>query len=186
MARQHPGETVGSWMMRGSMFYLTDPDNEQAQLLRDNYVFKLIPMINPDGVINGNYRCSLAGCDLNRRWKHPSKVLHPTVYHTKKLVRQMQSERGIQLICDMHGHSRKQNIFMYGCESRQDPESTRIFPFILSKISPLFDFVETKFSVSFAKEATARIALFKDLKNVPLVYTMESTFSGFDKGPFQG
>ncbi len=30
-------------------------------------------MLNPDGVINGNYRCSLAGCDLNRRWKNPLK-----------------------------------------------------------------------------------------------------------------
>jgi murein tripeptide amidase MpaA len=110
-------------MMRGSMFFLTDPNDPQAQLLRDNYVFKLIPMINPDGVINGNYRCSLAGCDLNRRWKHPSKVLHPTVYNSKKLAKQMQVERGVVLFCDMHGHSRKQNIFMYGCEShRSDPD----------------------------------------------------------------
>jgi murein tripeptide amidase MpaA len=30
-------------------------------------------MLNPDGVINGNYRCSLAGADLNRRWKTPNK-----------------------------------------------------------------------------------------------------------------
>lgn len=30
-------------------------------------------MLNPDGVINGNYRCSLAGCDLNRRWKSLAK-----------------------------------------------------------------------------------------------------------------
>jgi cytosolic carboxypeptidase protein 2/3 len=103
-------------MMRGSMYFLTDPDDPQAQILRDNYVFKLIPMINPDGVINGNYRCSLAGCDLNRRWKHPSKVLHPTVYNAKKLAKQMQVERGVVLFCDMHGHSRKQNIFMYGCD----------------------------------------------------------------------
>ena len=40
-------------------------------------------MLNADGVINGNYRCSLAGCDLNRRWKAPSKNLHPEVYYTK-------------------------------------------------------------------------------------------------------
>ena len=85
----HPGETVGSWMMRGLLMFLTDPENKEAKLLRDNYVFKIIPMLNPDGVINGNYRCSLAGCDLNRRWKTPSKLLHPTIYHTKKLIKEL-------------------------------------------------------------------------------------------------
>jgi murein tripeptide amidase MpaA len=86
-ARVHPGETVGSWMMRGLLYFLTDPDNEEAKILRDNFVFKVVPMLNPDGVINGNYRSSLAGCDLNRRWKNPSKVLHPTIYAVKKLVK---------------------------------------------------------------------------------------------------
>lgn len=50
----------------------------------------------------------------------------------------------------------------------------------------MFDFVETWFSVSFAKEATARIALFKDLRTCPQVFTLESTFAGFDKGPLAG
>ena len=69
--RVHPGETVGSWMMRGVMFFLTDPNNAEAKLLRETFVFKVVPMLNPDGVINGNYRCGLSGCDLNRRWKNP-------------------------------------------------------------------------------------------------------------------
>ena len=56
---------------------------------------------------------------------------------------------------------------MYGCDSKQDHLETRMFPFILSKLSQMFDFEETRFSVSYAKEATARIAMFKDLKNVP-------------------
>lgn len=76
-------------MMRGILFFLTDPDNFEASLLRKNFVFKIIPMLNPDGVINGNYRCSLAGCDLNRRWKFPSKTLQPTIYHCKKLIKQV-------------------------------------------------------------------------------------------------
>lgn len=79
-ARVHPGETVGSWMMRGVMYFLTDPESEEARLLRKHFIFKIIPMLNPDGVINGNYRCSLAGCDLNRRWKTPNRSLHPIIY----------------------------------------------------------------------------------------------------------
>jgi hypothetical protein len=31
-------------------------------------------MLNPDGVIHGNYRCSLAGIDLNRVWDNPAPV----------------------------------------------------------------------------------------------------------------
>ena len=34
VARVHPGETVGSWMMRGVLFFLTDPDNAEAKMLR--------------------------------------------------------------------------------------------------------------------------------------------------------
>jgi hypothetical protein len=31
-------------------------------------------MVNVDGVIHGNNRCSLSGFDLNRRWKQKNKV----------------------------------------------------------------------------------------------------------------
>lgn len=53
-------------MMKGVLDYLTS-DNLQATALRDTFVFKVVPMLNPDGVIVGNYRCSLAGGDLNRQ-----------------------------------------------------------------------------------------------------------------------
>jgi len=41
-------------------------DEDDALALREKYVFKIIPMLNPDGVIVGNYRSSLGGYDLNR------------------------------------------------------------------------------------------------------------------------
>jgi murein tripeptide amidase MpaA len=41
-------------------------NEKEARILRDNYVFKIIPILNPDGVIVGNYRTSLSGLDLNR------------------------------------------------------------------------------------------------------------------------
>ncbi len=46
-------------------------------------MFKIVPMMNPDGVIVGNYRCSLAGVDLNRTYKHTIRDLYPTVYAAK-------------------------------------------------------------------------------------------------------
>ena len=70
-ARIHPGESNASYMIKGVIDYLIS-DDARANELRNKFVFKIIPMLNPDGVINGNYRCSLAGCDLNRRWKYPS------------------------------------------------------------------------------------------------------------------
>ncbi len=54
-ARVHPGETVASWICRGFIDFLTS-NHEHAIALRRTFVFKVIPMLNPDGVINGNYR----------------------------------------------------------------------------------------------------------------------------------
>jgi len=52
-------------MMRGVLNFLTG-ESPEAVILRDHFVFKIVPMLNPDGVINGNYRCGLCGGDLNR------------------------------------------------------------------------------------------------------------------------
>ena len=67
-ARVHPGETNSSWMMKGAVDWLTGA-SEEAALLRGRFVFHIVPMLNPDGVAVGNYRCSMAGLDLNRQWR---------------------------------------------------------------------------------------------------------------------
>lgn len=52
--------------------------------MRDNYVFKIVPMMNPDGVVVGNSRCNISGADLNRKWDNPDPILHPEVHEVKK------------------------------------------------------------------------------------------------------
>ena len=59
-------------MIEGVIDFLIG-DSKEAEYLRENCVFKIFPMVNPDGVVHGNNRCSLAGVDLNRRWKNPNK-----------------------------------------------------------------------------------------------------------------
>lgn len=55
-ARVHPGETPASWMMRGMLDFITG-ESAEARLLRSLFVFKIVPMLNPDGVAFGNNRC---------------------------------------------------------------------------------------------------------------------------------
>ena len=124
-SRVHPGETGASFMIKGIIDYLVGP-SLGARILRDNFVFKIIPMLNPDGVINGNYRCSLAACDLNRKWDKPNRLLHPEIYYSKNLVKHMQQDRKVVLYCDLHGHSRKQNAFFYGCCFKNYEQEGRI------------------------------------------------------------
>ena len=63
--RVHPGESNASFVVEGFIKFITGMSPE-ARELRSKIIFKVIPMTNPDGVIAGNYRTSLAGNDLNR------------------------------------------------------------------------------------------------------------------------
>lgn len=96
---------------QGVLRFLTGFSPE-AQYLRQHFIFKIVPMLNPDGVIAGNYRCSLAGVDLNRRWRNPKPDLHPTIVAMKAMMQRFCSDRPVQLFCDLHGHSRLYNIFL--------------------------------------------------------------------------
>lgn len=48
----------------------------------------------------------------------------------------LMAETDVLLYCDFHGHSRKNNVFMYGCNNRGDASlklHERIFPLMMSK-----------------------------------------------------
>lgn len=183
-ARVHPGETVGSWMMQGAIDFLTG-DSPEAKMLRDAYIIKLVPILNPDGVINGNYRCSLIGADMNRRYKKPSSVIHPIIYNYKKMIKVFGAKYDLDLVCDLHGHSRKKNVFMYGCNIPCDPSTCKLFPFILSKLSPIFSYRDCRFAMQKSKESTMRVALFKEMQ-IPCIYTLEASFCGSSTGKYNG
>eukprot|EP00742_Colponemidia_sp_Colp-10_P006393 GILJ01006851.1.p1 GENE.GILJ01006851.1~~GILJ01006851.1.p1 ORF type:complete len:1123 (+),score=176.22 GILJ01006851.1:301-3369(+) len=191
-ARTHPGETNGSWMMQGVLDFLTGPTPE-ANTLRHHLVFKVIPMMNPDGVVHGNYRCNLAGVDLNRRWKKPSPDLHPTVFHTKAMIKAFAQERKVILFCDLHGHSRKRNVFTYGCRFKRSEHADfhrlnymmQVFPRMLSKRCGSFTFEDCRFRCEKSKESTARIVVFREC-NIWNSLTLEASFYGPTQGPCNG
>ncbi|XP_066500022.1 cytosolic carboxypeptidase 1 isoform X2 [Hoplias malabaricus] len=199
-ARVHPGETNASWVMKGTLEFLMS-SSPLAQSLRESYIFKVVPMLNPDGVINGNHRCSLSGEDLNRQWLIPSVELHPTIYHTKSLLQYLTAIGRTPLVfCDYHGHSRKKNVFMYGCSIKETVWQTsvntsscdlqedlgyRTLPKLLSQLAPAFSLASCSFVVERSKESTARVVVWREI-GVQRSYTMESTLCGCDQGKYKG
>uniref|UniRef100_A0A4W5LZ15 Peptidase M14 domain-containing protein n=1 Tax=Hucho hucho TaxID=62062 RepID=A0A4W5LZ15_9TELE len=69
-----PGENNSFWLMQGFLDFL------------EIFVFKVMPMLNPDGVVVGNYRCSLASRDLNRNYKTLLRDYFPCIWHTRNMV----------------------------------------------------------------------------------------------------
>ncbi|CAF4990026.1 unnamed protein product, partial [Rotaria sp. Silwood1] len=184
-ARIHPGETNSSYMMRGLLEFITS-DDKTAQKLRSELVFKIIPMLNPDGVIVGNYRCSLTGKDMNRNFRHPRKQTFPIIYHIKELIQNLQRERReILAFCDLHGHSRKSNVFAYGCDGCDGPQPdmknflyARVLPFIMSRTAPdMFSFDYCKFHIHRCKESTGRVVMWKEML-IKNSFTLEASFAG--------
>jgi cytosolic carboxypeptidase protein 2/3 len=172
-ARVHPGETNGSWVMQGFLKFLIG-ESQVAYRLRKIFVFKIVPMLNPDGVIAGNSRCSLNGQDLNRQFQIPDIRLHPEIYHIKNLI---YNTKDILTYLDFHSHSKKKGMFIYGPHFPLHSEyhcKIRVIPKLISENTEIFRYYSCKFRNDWSKRKAARLVVSRE-HHLPYCYTIETS-----------
>ena len=185
--RIHPGESNGSVVLHGLIDYLVS-DSPGATFLRNNYIIRIVPMVNIDGVCEGFYRISLSGQDLNRVWNSPDPQMHPIVYKTKELIFSIAKERPIAAYIDFHGHSRLHGTFAYGCPNNENPklrDKEKILPRMISFLCDAFTWSNCVFSYPKERKAASRIVV-RTEANVVQSFTIETSFGGIQNGPRGG
>ena len=91
-------------------------------MLLDSFVFKIVPLLNPDGVARGYWRFDTNGLNLNRFYKDPTQESHPTIMAAKTAVLKEHNEGNLKIYVDFHAHCTKRGCFMFGntCENPAD------------------------------------------------------------------
>ena len=111
-ALQHAGEDCGGYFIEGFINFLISED-ESARQLRNDFVFFMVPMVNPDGIFHGITRYNANMEDLNSEWDDDvSDTMNlPTereVLFVKNWVHDFYRSRGrIDLFVDVHSQSQK-------------------------------------------------------------------------------
>jgi len=104
--RQHPPEVSGAFGFLGFTETLL-ADTDLARAFRDRFRIVAVPLLNPDGVVGGNWRHNLAGVDLNRDW---GPFAQPETRLIAELLDQF-DEDGDQLRVFVDFHSTADNVF---------------------------------------------------------------------------
>jgi hypothetical protein len=159
--------------------------DRRGDLLRKNFVFKIIPMLNPDGVARGHYRVDQFGLNLNRCYLAPSYYDQPTIYATKNYLEYLHFvERSVHSYLDFHAHASKRNCFVFGnfLPDLDKQVETRLLGLLFSINSAHFDYMDCDFSERsmrakdpkdiHSKEGSGRVAMHHST-GITLCYTVE-------------
>ncbi len=89
-------ESTGTVNIEGMIYWLINESNPNAKKVRDNVIVYFIPMVNPDGVFEGNSRVNANNVDLNRDW---IKYTQP---ETKAVKKFLDANCCFQTLTDVH------------------------------------------------------------------------------------
>jgi hypothetical protein len=124
LARQHAGETPGSWVLDGLLRHLAEDDSARAAAL-----WWVVPFVNIDDVVEGSYGKDPFPCDCNRAWhtiplRTETKLLQADIARWTKCCRPC-------LLIDLHapGHRERETYVHLPREGRSGQEQALVLDF---------------------------------------------------------
>lgn len=186
-ARVHPGETPGTFIFNGILKSLLDSDNPINKILLDNFIFKLVPMINVDGVSNGYFRLEQDGYNLNRCYLNPDQKKNPENFAITKMFFFYSAKNKVRYYFDLHADMQTHGVYTFGnaLKSFEEHVENVLFSFIFKINCPNVDFshciftercmgTKTKNELT-GKEATSRVQFYQKTGLIH-TYTVESSY----------
>lgn len=118
IGRQHPPEVTGSIGLMAFMDRVMD-DSETSSAFRKKFRVVTVPLVNPDGVHEGQWRSTLGAVDSNRDWHDFSQ---PETAAVRDAILQIQKRPDARLFLLLDFHTTSKDIFYL------PPDSAKTFP----------------------------------------------------------
>jgi murein tripeptide amidase MpaA len=64
-------------VLDGLLSGLGESEEVEEWMLKENIWLNIVPMLNPDGVVVGNYRTGIVGDDFNRKFNSGKVEFYP-------------------------------------------------------------------------------------------------------------
>ncbi|MEO8073759.1 MAG: M14 family metallopeptidase [Acidobacteriota bacterium] len=107
ISRQHPPEVTGYFAMQAFVKKIAD-DSKLSKKFRKDWAIYVIPLMNPDGVDEGNWRHNAGGIDLNRDW---AAFNQPETTAVKDFLKRRELETGGKFYFGIDFHSTWDDIY---------------------------------------------------------------------------
>jgi len=132
LGRQHPPEVTGAFAMRGFINQLLNKNSLSDSFLK-NYNILFVPLMNPDGVMNGYWRYNENKKDLNRDW---GIFIQPETDAVNKKITELKNKK-LALFIDFH--STFKNLFYISDIAEESPMKNFLEDWLLDSRKSLSD-----------------------------------------------